>query len=115
MSRPTPTPSARIYNCSCFNTGTRVRWIGQVQASSFYQARQSAVNSCAAYNFNRRPSSAFIPPPQFGFFPTPVPPVSPSQTEPSLPNLQAPGVSGFALLNSPQASVLNQCGLCACN
>jgi hypothetical protein len=115
IAQPTPTPSSRIYNCSCYNVGTRVRWIGQVQASSFYAARQNAVNSCVAYNFNRRPSSAFIPPPVFSFFPTPVPPVAASQTEPALPTLQAPGLSGFALLNSPRAVVLAQCGLCSCD
>jgi len=112
ISRATPTPATRIYNCSCFNTGTRVRWIGQVTATSFYTARQSAVNSCVGYTFNRQPSSAYLPPPQFGFFPTPVPPVSASQTEPSAPNLKAPGVSGTTLQNS---SAVSNCGLCACD
>jgi len=69
ISHATPTPATRIYNCSCFNTGTRVRWIGQVTATSFFTARQSAVNSCVGYTFNRQPSSAYLPPPQFGFFP----------------------------------------------
>jgi hypothetical protein len=112
ISQATPTPATRIYNCSCFNTGTRVRWIGQVTATSFYAARQSAVVSCVSYLTNREASSAYIPPPNFNFFPTPVPPVAPSQTEPSLSSLVAPGVSGSALQGSPATT---RCALCACD
>jgi hypothetical protein len=89
--------------------------MGQVQAPSYFAARQAAVNSCLAYNFNRRPSSAYVPPSVFHFFPTPSPPTTGGQTQPGLPNLQAPGISGFALLNSPRAAVFRLCSQCTCN
>ncbi|MBF6570459.1 MAG: hypothetical protein IVW54_16455 [Candidatus Binataceae bacterium] len=115
LVRPTPGPSNRIFNCSCFGPASPTRWMGQVQASSYFTARENAVNSCIAYNFNRRPSSAFVPPPVFLFFPTPAPPINNGFSEPGLPNLQAPGLSGFGLLNSPRAIVLRLCAECTCN
>ncbi|MGH7905900.1 MAG: hypothetical protein ACREP6_04665 [Candidatus Binataceae bacterium] len=111
----TPTPSSRIFNCSCFGAGSRTRWMGTVQASGYFQARQSAVNSCIAYNVNRRPSSSYLPPHRFSFFPTPVPPVTNGQTEPGLPTAQSPGLSGFSFLTSPQSAIIGQCNQCACN
>jgi hypothetical protein len=116
VAQSTPAASSiRTFNCSCFGSGTRTRWIGQVQAQGYFQARQNAVNSCIAYNFNRAPGSAYVPPANFSFFPTPVPPVTASQTEPGLPNLQSQGLSGQALLNSPRSNIISACGLCACN
>jgi hypothetical protein len=111
----TPVPTPRVFSCSCFGSGSRTRWMGQVQASSYFTARQSAVNSCLAYNFNRRPSSSFVPPQEFHFFPTPTPPTTGGATQPNLPTLQAPGLSGFALLTSPRARLLPLCSQCACN
>jgi hypothetical protein len=111
----TPTATPRIFNCSCAGAASSPRWMGPVQASSYFQARQSAVNSCLAFNFNRRPGTAFVPPNIFHFFPTPGPPLAASEAEPGLPNLQAPGLSGFALLNSPRAIVLSFCSTCACD
>ena len=109
------TPSARTYQCSCYGPGSITRWMGSVQSQNNFAARQSAVNACLAYNFNRRPGSSFIPPQRFAFFPTPAPPIASAQSEPGLPTLQAPGVSGFALLESPRAILLRLCSVCACN
>jgi hypothetical protein len=113
MASPSPTP--RSFQCSCYGRGTSVRWMGTVQSQNAFQARQTAVNSCLAYNFNRRPPSSYIAPQRFAFFPTPSPPIGSSQTEPGLPTLQAPGVSGFALLSSSRAVYLQLCSLCSCN
>jgi len=110
-----PTPVIHGYQCSCFGPGTSPRWMGNVKGADHFQARQAAVNACVAYNFNRRPGSAFIPPQRFAFFPTPAPPLGSSEAEPGLPNLTAPGVSGFSLLNSPRAIVLRLCSQCACD
>ncbi|HUY27475.1 MAG TPA: hypothetical protein VMV27_08660 [Candidatus Binataceae bacterium] len=111
----TPTPVLHRYQCSCYGPGTSPRWMGNVAGADHFQARQAAVNSCVAYNFNRRPGSAYIPPQRFAFFPTPAPPLGSSEAEPGLPNLTAPGVSGFSLLNSPRAIILRLCSQCACN
>ncbi len=111
----TAAATPRVFYCSCFGAASPTRWMGEVQAPTYFAARQSAVNSCLAYNFNRRPSSAFVPPTQFHFFPTPAPPSTGGQAQPGLPNLQAPGVSGFALLSSPRAAVLRLCSQCTCN
>lgn len=109
------TPTARTYQCSCYGPGSIARWMGSVQSSNSFAARQSAVNACLAYNFNRRPGSSFIPPQRFAFFPTPAPPIASAESEPGLPTLQAPGLSGFALLQSPRAILLRLCSVCACN
>ncbi len=113
LASPTATP--RAFQCSCFGSASTVRWMGTVQSQSYFQARQAAVNQCLSYNFNRRPGTAFIPPQRFSFFPTPAPPLGSSESEPGLPNLQAPGLSGFALLTSPRAILLGFCSQCACN
>jgi hypothetical protein len=115
LALASPTPMPRSFQCSCYGPATSVRWMGTVQSQNAFQARQTAVNSCLAYNFNRRPTSAYIAPPRFGFFPTPSPPIGTSETEPGLPTLQAPGVSGFALLSSSRAIDLRLCSLCSCN
>jgi hypothetical protein len=111
----TPTPVVHNYQCSCFGPGTSPRWMGNVIGADHFQARQAAVNACVTYNFNRRPGSAYIPPQRFAFFPTPAPPANSSEAEPGLPNLTAPGVSGFSLLNSPRAIILRLCSQCACD
>lgn len=110
----TPTPAERSFYCSCFGSGSSPHWMGQVKASGYFQARQTAVDQCLAFNFNRRPGTAFIPPARFNFFPTPAPPLASSEAEPGLPTLQAPGISGFALLKSPRSIVLQLCSTCAC-
>jgi hypothetical protein len=111
----TPAPTPREFYCSCFGAASPTRWMGQVQAPTYFAARQTAVNSCLAYNFNRRPSSAYVPPSVFHFFPTPAPPTTGGQTQPGLPSLQAQGISGFALLSSSRAVIFRLCSQCTCN
>lgn len=89
--------------------------MGQVQAPTYFAARQTAVNSCLAYNFNRKPSSSYVPPASLNFFPTPVPPSTGGLTQPGLPTLQAQGISGFALLSSSRATLFRRCAQCTCN
>ncbi|HLH77987.1 MAG TPA: hypothetical protein VKV28_14385 [Candidatus Binataceae bacterium] len=115
MATAAPTPAPRVYNCSCNGSASYTRWMGTVNASSYFQARENAVNLCLNFNFNRRPASPFIPPPVFAFFPPPPAPVAASEAEPGLPSLQAPGLSGFALLNSSRAIILALCQNCACS
>lgn len=112
---PSPAPTPAGYTCSCYGSAGRTRWVGSVQAPGPFQARQNAVNQCLAYLFDRKPVSAFVPPPIFNFFPTPAPPIAASEAEPGLPNLSAPGLSGFALLNSAQGANLGSCEYCVCN
>ncbi len=111
-----PAATPRLFRCACFGPGTYSRWMGHVAASSYFTARENAVNQCIAYNFNRRPVNSFMPPPVFEFFPTPQPPLAAVEAEPGLPQLQAPGVSGFSVFSSPaRLRVLRLCSECACN
>jgi len=80
--------------------------MGKGQAPTYFAARLTAVNSCLAYNFDRWPGSAYVPPNNFHFFPTPSPPSIGGLTQSGLPNLEAPGLSGFALLSSARAGVI---------
>lgn len=45
---PHPLPTPRSFHCNCFRSGQPVAWAGQVQASSFFQARQAAAGACMA-------------------------------------------------------------------
>jgi hypothetical protein len=61
-----PTPAAiatavaqRAFNCSCFGPGSGTRWIGQVGATGYFAARQSAISACLSYNQQKQPPSAF--------------------------------------------------------
>ncbi len=116
LPAPAPAATPRLFRCACFGPGTYSRWMGHVAASSYFTARENAVNQCIAYNFNRRPVNSFMPPPVFEFFPTPQPPLAAVEAEPGLPQLQAPGVSGFSVFSSPaRLRVLRLCSECACN
>src|SRR5438045_7792723 len=46
----TPTPAARAFNCSCFGPGTGTHWIGRVNASGYFAARQGATSACLSSN-----------------------------------------------------------------
>jgi hypothetical protein len=51
MSSATPEP--RTFNCSCSGPGLPVHWIGQVTASGYSTAEQSAGSQCSAYSAGR--------------------------------------------------------------
>lgn len=58
---PTPTPSARVFNCSCFGPATPTHWMGRVTAPSYFGARQAAVGACLSFNQTREPPPAVVP------------------------------------------------------
>ena len=47
---PYTPPGSRQFNCSCFGPGVGTSWMGQVTASSYFAARQSAGGACTSYN-----------------------------------------------------------------
>jgi hypothetical protein len=51
MSSATPVP--RTFNCSCSGPGLAVHWIGQVTASGYSAADQSASGQCSSYAAGR--------------------------------------------------------------
>lgn len=51
------TPGSRVFNCSCFGPGVGTRWMGQVTASSYFSARQSAGGACLTYVQGKLPSN----------------------------------------------------------
>ena len=106
----TPTPAERVFNCTCSGSGVGTHWMGQVTASGYFAARQSAVGTCVAYNTNREP-----PPP------TDTSSNSAATTVPILPQANIPGAAaqlGSTLsgtLNRSASTQLQQCSNCVCN
>ena len=104
----TPTPSERVFNCSCFGHGTRTNWIGQVSALGYFAARQSAVGACETYNERREPQS-------------PLQSTGSSATVPVLPGSAIPGSAtqlGSTLpgtLNASSAEEVQLCANCVCD
>ena len=49
------TPGARLFNCSCFGPGAPNHWMGQVTASGYSSASQTASGACVAYNQGKPP------------------------------------------------------------
>ncbi|MGH7934412.1 MAG: hypothetical protein ACREQN_14800 [Candidatus Binataceae bacterium] len=102
----TPTPAAQVFNCSCSGPGTGTHWMGRVQSSSFFDARQAAIGACLTYNLNKAPESPLIPPHQFVFGPLVAGLLQPS-TSPPLP------VSPQT--NFSTSAQRQMCSICACN
>jgi len=50
------TPGPRTFYCSCFGPGTPTHWMGQVTASGYLSASQSASGACVSYNQGKPPS-----------------------------------------------------------
>lgn len=57
---PTPTPSVQTFNCSCFGPATGTAWMGSITSTSYFNAQQTAVGDCVAFN-ERSPSLPVIP------------------------------------------------------
>ncbi len=55
---PYSAPGPRTFNCSCSGAGSPTRWMGQVTASGYQSASQSASGACAAYYQGKPPSYA---------------------------------------------------------
>ncbi len=70
MPSPAPTPRpatiTRTFHCNCSSPGQPVIWAGNVQATSYFQARQEAVLQCSGY-LGSKPVSPLIPTPAFNF------------------------------------------------
>lgn len=49
------TPGPRSFNCTCSGPGTPTHWMGQVTASSYSSAKQSASGACITYNQGKPP------------------------------------------------------------
>src|SRR5271154_6497204 len=58
-----PTPSPRLFNCSCFTTPSGTEWAGTVTASSYSEASLTAAGDCVIY-LTSTPQSTFITPGQ---------------------------------------------------
>jgi hypothetical protein len=67
-ARATPRPATltRLFHCNCTSPGHPVLWAGNVEASSYFQARQLGTNQCLAY-LGAKPVSPIIPTPAAGF------------------------------------------------
>jgi hypothetical protein len=87
---PTPAPGTvtRTFHCNCTSAGQPVVWAGNVQALSYFQARQLATSQCSAY-LGAKPISPLIPTPAAA---------SQGSTGPTFVPL-----------------AINACALCACN
>jgi len=58
---PAPTPSFRVFDCSCFGPASPTHWMGRVTAPGYFGARQAAVGACLSYNQNRQPQPPVVP------------------------------------------------------
>jgi hypothetical protein len=52
---PYSTPGPRTFNCTCSGPGTPTHWMGQVTASGYPSAEQSASGACVAFNQGKPP------------------------------------------------------------
>jgi hypothetical protein len=111
-----PTPSLRVFNCSCYGRATATNFMGQVTAAGYFAARQAAVGACLSYNERREPQS----------------PLTSSRTSTtaagtgsgSVPVLPGAAVAGGAsavgqtlpgTLNFSTAEQLQRCSTCVCD
>lgn len=108
LPSPTPTPAAQVFNCTCFGPGTRTHWMGRVQSTSFFDARQAAAGACLSFNLTRAPASPLIPPHNLGFAQLPMG-VLPPGTASSVTLPVSPEVNFSAPVQS------EMCSICACN
>jgi hypothetical protein len=114
LATASPTPSLRVFNCSCFGRATGTNFMGQVAAQGYFAARQAAVGACLSYNERRAPES----------------PLQNSRTSTtaagsnSLPILPGAAVAGGAsevgqslpgTLNFSTSQQLQNCSNCVCN
>jgi hypothetical protein len=111
---PTPSPVARVFNCSCFGRGTGTHFMGRVSASGYFAARQSATSACLSSNELKQIPSPFAAPSQVGgaalgeaggtFLPGSTQPADAAAAQ------VLPGE-----LNFSTAAQLQMCSQCTCN
>lgn len=49
MPTPRPITITRLFHCNCTSPGNPVLWAGNVEATSYFQARQLGTSQCLAY------------------------------------------------------------------
>jgi hypothetical protein len=108
-----PTPVARVFHCSCFGRGTGTHFVGNVNAASYFAARQSAISSCLAFNQLKEPVSPFIPPRASLGLPV-------TSTTAGLPGASLPADAAAVqtlpgTLNFSTAEQLQMCSQCTCD
>ena len=107
LALATPTPSVRVFNCSCSGRGSATNWMGVVSAGGYFAARQSAVGACVAYNRNREP-------------PPPTGTARSGVTVPVVPGAEAPGAAAQltstlpGTLSALTSASLQNCSNCVC-
>jgi hypothetical protein len=129
-----PTPAARLFNCSCFATTSGTEWAGTVAASSYTAASSAATSACINY-ITSTPQSPYIPPGQSpglsgtnnqssgtqssGTQSSGTTPGSTSGTSSSIglpPGVGTSSNSPYgALKNEPSLTGQRICNVCACN
>jgi hypothetical protein len=108
LALATPTPAARVFNCSCSGRRVGVNWMGTVTAPGYFAARQSAVGACVAYNRNRET-------------PPPTGTARSGVTVPVLPGADAPGAAAQLTSTLPgtvgalTSASLQNCSNCVCD
>jgi hypothetical protein len=112
-----PTPAAiatavtqRAFNCSCFGPGSGTTWMGQISATGYFAARQSATSACLSYNQRKEPASAFNYARSFAG----------AALSPTLPGATEPADAAAAqvlpgTLNFSSAAQLQGCSRCTCD
>lgn len=111
---PTPSPSARIFNCSCFGRGTGTHFMGRVSASGYFAARQSATTACLSSNELKQIPSPLMGPSQVGGAAVALNggTLLPGSTQPA----DAAAVQALpGELNFSTAAQLQMCSQCTCN
>jgi hypothetical protein len=109
LALATPTPSVRVFNCSCSGRGVGTNWMGLVTAGGYFAARQAAVGACLTYNRTREP----LPPTQTAH--------SATTTVPILPGASVPGAAAQLTSTLPgtlkpsTATDLQNCSDCVCD
>jgi hypothetical protein len=112
-----PTPAAistavtqRVFNCSCFGPGSGTHWMGQISASGYFPARQSATSACLSYNEEKQPA----PPLNYASS------FAGAALSPSLPGASLAADAATAqvrpgTLNFSSAAELQMCSRCTCD
>lgn len=113
---PTAVPQS-IYRCSCFGVGIGVQWIGQVQATSYVGASQSARGQCSSFvKATTGAQSPYISPPGgFSFGRSVFPNVNPNLAPGTVVSVPRNPVSTEASASSVVAASETYCARCACN
>jgi hypothetical protein len=114
LAAASPTPGPQVFNCSCAGPGHPTSWMGQVDATGFFAARQAATGACLTYNQRREPA-----PPDIASHQSAAGSFAPAATLPQgfeNPNLASTAGSTYpGTLTTSSAGELEACSQCACD